>query len=435
MKKLILTTVSALALLTASAEDGVKFKISGTLPDTVKTVVVIENGKPNAPVAQGEVKNGKFTIEGSAQKNAILGIGYRDQRRMRYVSALNDGEPIEIRLGDDMTVKGSKLNNEFGEMQANSNFLAKAGNLIKEWQKVRNDDSEAGKAKAAELMEKINAIEEETDSIKIAYIKAHKNDMTPAMLMSQMYYNFDYKELVDFVNSGAVWLNSPMVDRMKKQVEAMGKRQPGVKYTDLEMNDTEGKLAKLSQWVGKGNYVLVDFWASWCGPCRGEIPNLIKVYEKYKGDKFEVLDRLEQQGEMYRMMQIEKLMAYIFLSLILVIATFNVVSTLSLLMVQKRDDLQTIACLGGDGKMLRGIFLSAGRMICLIGGLLGTGLGALLCYIQQEYGIIRLGQSSGTFIIDYYPVSVHPADVILVLLTVVGLGFLSVRLAVHRRFR
>ena len=68
MKKLILTTVSALALLTASAEDGVKFKISGTLPDTVKTVVVIENGNQKAPVAQGEVKNGKFTIEGSAEK-------------------------------------------------------------------------------------------------------------------------------------------------------------------------------------------------------------------------------------------------------------------------------------------------------------------------------------------------------------------------------
>ena len=160
-----------------------------------------------------------------------------------------------------------------------------------------------------------------------------------------------------------------------------------------------------------------------------------KKLKEIGGDKFEVLDRLEQQGEMYRMMQIEKLMAYIFLSLILVIATFNVVSTLSLLMVQKRDDLQTIACIGGDGKMLRGIFLNAGRMICLIGGLLGTGLGALLCYIQQEYGIIRLGQSSGTFIIDYYPVSVHPTDVILVLFTVVGLGFLSVRLAVHRRFR
>ena len=160
-----------------------------------------------------------------------------------------------------------------------------------------------------------------------------------------------------------------------------------------------------------------------------------KKLKEIGGDKFEVLDRLEQQGEMYRMMQIEKLMAYIFLSLILVIATFNVISTLSLLMVQKREDLQTIACLGGDGKMLRGIFLSAGRMICLIGGLLGTGLGALLCYIQQEYGIICLGQSSGTFIIDYYPVSVHPTDVILVLFTVVGLGFLSVRIAVHRRFR
>ena len=289
MKKIFMMAFSALLCLTACAEDGVKFKIKGTLPDTVKTVVVIENGNAIAPIATGEVKNGQFTIEGSAQKDAILGIGYKDQQRLRYVSALNDGEPIEIRLVDDMMVKGSKLNNEFGEMQAKSDFMAKGKDLIEEWQTLRNDTTEAGKAKTKEVMEKINAIMEETDNIKIAYIKAHKNDMTPAMLMSEMYYNFEYQELVDFINSGAVWLNSPMVDRMKKQVEAMGKRQPGRKFTDLEMNDTEGKLAKLSDWVGKGNYVLVDFWASWCGPCRREMPHVVKAYQTYKAKGFDVV--------------------------------------------------------------------------------------------------------------------------------------------------
>lgn len=289
MKNLFMIAISALVTLNAGAEDSVKFNIKGTLPDTVKTVVVIENGNSKAPIATGDVRNGQFTIEGSASKDAILGIGYAEQRRLRYVSAINDGEPIEIRLVDDMMVKGSKLNNEFGEMQVKSDFMAKGGHLIKEWQKVRTDTTEAGKAKTAELMEKINAISEETDSIKIAYIKAHKNDMTPAMLMSEMYYNFEYQELVDFINSGAVWLNSPMVEKMKKQVVAMGKRQPGRMFTDLEMNDTEGKLAKLSDWVGKGNYVLVDFWASWCGPCRREMPHVVKAYQTYKSKGFDVV--------------------------------------------------------------------------------------------------------------------------------------------------
>ncbi|MGN0283069.1 MAG: redoxin domain-containing protein [Prevotella sp.] len=289
MKKIFMMTFSALVCLTACAEDGVKFKIKGTLPDTVKTVVVIENGNEKSPVATGEVKNGQFTIEGSAQKDAILGIGYKEQRRLRYVSALNDGEPIEIRLVDDMMVKGSKLNNEFGEMQANSDVMVKGKDLIQQWQTLRNDTTEAGKAKAAELMNKANALMEEADNIKLAYIKAHKDDVTPAMLMSGMYYQFEYQELVDFLNSGAAWVNHPMIAPVKKQVEAMGKRQPGRMFTDLEMNDTEGKLAKLSDWVGKGNYVLVDFWASWCGPCRREMPHVVKAYQTYKAKGFDVV--------------------------------------------------------------------------------------------------------------------------------------------------
>lgn len=288
MKKTILMTVLTTAALTAGAQD-VKFKVTGTLPDTVKTVTVIVNGNMKAPVATATVTNGKFTVEGQAPKDAFLGIGYQQQRGLRHVVALNDGQPIEMRLVDDSWVKGSKLNNEFSDMNNQSNLMTMAAPQIKQWQELRNDDTPEGKAKLEKITQEINAMEEKCDNIKLEYIKAHSNDVTPAYLMSQMYYQFDYKELTDFINSGAAWVNHPMCDRMKKQVEAMAKRQPGVMFTDLEMNDLDGKPAKLSDWVGKGNYVLVDFWASWCGPCRREMPHVVEAYNTYKAKGFDVV--------------------------------------------------------------------------------------------------------------------------------------------------
>ena len=287
MKKIsMLALASAITLSACAQQKEGDFTIEGTLPDTVKTVMVYADGTKE-PVVTGQVTNGKFSVKGNAPKDAFLNIGYMmDGGRPRFITVLNDGEPIEIRLADDYWVKGSKLNNELNEMNLKSDITILAASLIKDWQAARASQDEA---KANEIAVKINAIQERCDSIKIAYIANHKNDVTPALLMSQMYYMFDYKELVEYINSGAVWVNHPLCDRMKKQVEAMAKRQPGIKFTDLEMNDLDGNAAKLSNWVGKGNYVLVDFWASWCGPCRREMPHVVKAYQTYKAKGFDVV--------------------------------------------------------------------------------------------------------------------------------------------------
>lgn len=143
------------------------------------------------------------------------------------------------------------------------------------------------------------------------------------------------------------------------------------------------------------------------------------------GDDFLVQDRYEQQVDTYRIMEIEKLISYLFLTFILMIACFNVIGSLSMLIIDKRDDVVTLRNLGASDRQIVRIFLFEGRMISFFGAFAGVVLGLLLCWLQQEYGLIALG-SSGSFVVDAYPVSVHASDVLLIFITVLLIGFLSV---------
>ena len=156
--------------------------------------------------------------------------------------------------------------------------------------------------------------------------------------------------------------------------------------------------------------------------------------EKRLGDDFRVLDRYEQQADTFRIMEIEKLISYLFLTFILMIACFNVIGSLSMLIIDKRDDVSTLRNLGADERQILRIFLFEGRMITFIGAVAGIVLGVALCVLQQEFGLISLG-ASGSFIVDAYPVSVHFWDVVLVFVTVIVVGFLSVWYPVRYLFK
>ncbi len=147
--------------------------------------------------------------------------------------------------------------------------------------------------------------------------------------------------------------------------------------------------------------------------------------EEILGKDFKVENRYEQQSDTFRIMEIEKLISYLFLTFILMIACFNVIGSLSMLIIDKRDDVVTLRNLGASDKQIVRIFLFEGRMISFFGALIGVVLGLLLCCLQQEFGLISLGPS-GSFVVDAYPVSVHAWDVILVFVTVLLVGFLSV---------
>ncbi|MBQ9655227.1 MAG: ABC transporter permease [Prevotella sp.] len=148
--------------------------------------------------------------------------------------------------------------------------------------------------------------------------------------------------------------------------------------------------------------------------------------QQIAGDKYYVRDRYEQQEDTFRIMKIEKLLAYVFLTFILMIACFNIIGSLSMLIIDKRDDVVTLHNLGASDRQISRIFLFEGRMISIIGATIGIAFGLLLCWIQQTYGIVRLGASEGSFVVNAYPVSVHPLDIVLVFVTVLAVGFLSV---------
>ena len=142
--------------------------------------------------------------------------------------------------------------------------------------------------------------------------------------------------------------------------------------------------------------------------------------------KFRVLDRYEQQEDTFKIMKIEKLIAYIFLTFILVVACFNLIGSISMLIIDKRNDVVTLRNLGANDSQIVHIFLFEGRMISTLGALAGIAVGLLLCWMQQQWGLVGLGRSSGSFIIDSYPVSVHPEDVILIFITVLAVGYAAV---------
>lgn len=161
-----------------------------------------------------------------------------------------------------------------------------------------------------------------------------------------------------------------------------------------------------------------------------DISSVQKEISRILGDKFVVQNRYEQQADVFRIMEIEKLISYLFLTFILAIACFNVIGSLSMLILDKREDVETLRNLGADEHLISRIFLFEGRLISVFGAFAGIVVGLLLCFLQQHFGIIALG-GDGSFVVDAYPVSVHFTDVLLIFVTVITVGFLSVWYPVH----
>jgi len=159
-----------------------------------------------------------------------------------------------------------------------------------------------------------------------------------------------------------------------------------------------------------------------------------KEIKSVVGDKYKVKNRYQQQELLYKIMKSEKWAIYLILTFILIIATFNVIGSLSMIMIDKRDDISYLWSMGADINLIKKIFLTEGMLISTFGAVIGLVLGSLVCWAQQAFGFITLN-TSGSFVISAYPVEMQVFDFVLVIITVLVIGFLAALYPVNKILR
>ena len=167
-----------------------------------------------------------------------------------------------------------------------------------------------------------------------------------------------------------------------------------------------------------------------------DVRKVKKEVKSVLGDDFVIKDQQEQQETLYRIMRSEKWAVYAILTFILILATFNVVGSLSMLMIDKRKDSEILKAMGADRNFLQRVFMNEGLLISVVGGIIGLVIGILAVLLQQHFGFIKFGSGGGNYIVDAYPVLLKMKDVFIIFATILTVGctsaFLTVRYAMKK---
>lgn len=299
MKKLFYA--SALLALTACTGNG--YTINGEISDVNDgdSIYLVEmNGRQVTTQQSAVIKDGKFQFKGDQNEPVLRYIMYQsnDDNDQALDFFLEDGT-IKVKMDAvNPSVTGTPSNDAYQKVRDNINNLQ---NEMSELYDKLSDENLSDDVRAA--------LEKQSDELDKKYInalvdatKANATSEVGVYLFKNFYYYMDTPQLAEIVNLiPDKFANDEAISNIKQQVNKLTATAVGQKFTDFELKNLEGKAVKLSDYAGKGKVVLVDFWASWCGPCRQEMPNVVKVYNQYKDKGFEIVGvSLDQTEEAWK---------------------------------------------------------------------------------------------------------------------------------------